>query len=88
MATEYFCFGKPTEQILNLHAPLFKQDTGVLSAIFGEGGCADARAKEMVRSLGSFVFERPRRGLPATMQSRFSKFQGAVTQLGTAQSGA
>lgn len=87
VATEYFYFGKPTEQIMNLHAPLFKPDSGVWSAVLGEGGCADARAKEMVRSLGSFVFERPKKGLPATMHTRFSKFQGAVIELGAAQSG-
>jgi len=81
VATEYFYFGKPTEQILNLHASLFKPDPGVWSAVLGEGGRADARAKEMVRSLGSIVFERPKQGLPPTMQSRFAKFQNSVTRL-------
>jgi hypothetical protein len=84
MATEYFYFGKPTEQILNFHAPLFKADCGAWSALLGEGGRADIRAKELVRCLGSFVLERPKQGLPTTMQSRFSKFHAAVIQLGDA----
>ena len=87
VAAEYFYFGRPVEQILNLHAPLFKPDSGVWSAVLGEGGCADARATEMVRSLGSFVFERPKQGLPTTLESRFAKFHGAVIQLDVTQSG-
>ena len=78
LSTEYFYFGKPGEQILNLHGPLFKPDPVAWSAVLGEGGRADARAKEMVRSLGFCVFERPKQGLPVTMQSRFAKFQDLV----------
>lgn len=78
LATEYFYLGKPGEQILNLHGPLFKPDPVAWSAVLGEGGRADARAKEMVRSLGFCVFERPKQGLPVTMQSRFAKFQDLV----------
>lgn len=85
VATEYFYFGKPTEQILNLHAPLFKPDSAAWSAVFREGGCADTRAKELVRNLGYFISERPKQGLPTTMHSRFSKFQGAMVQLSAAQ---
>ena len=85
VATEYFYFGKPTEQILNLHAPLFKPDAGNWSTVLGEGGWADARAKEMIRNLGYFVLERPKIGLPTTMQWRFSKFQRAMIQLDSAQ---
>ncbi len=85
VATEYFYFGKPTEQILNLHAPLFKADSAAWSAVFREGGCADTRAKELVRSLGYFISDRPKQGLPTTMHSRFSKFQGAMVQLSAAQ---
>ncbi len=84
MAAEYFYFGKPTDQILNFHAPLFKADSEAWSAHLGEGGRADIRAKELVRSLGSFVSECPKQGLPITMQSRFSKFQDAVIQFGDA----
>lgn len=87
VAAEYFYFGKPSEQIVNLHAPLFKPDAGLWSAVLGEGGHADARVKDLVRNLGVFVFERPKQGLPATLRSRFAKFQGAVLQLGGAQGG-
>ncbi len=65
------------------YGPLAKE-AKVLSALLGEGGRADIRAKELVRCLGSFVLERPKQGLPTTMQSRFSKFHVAVIQLGDA----
>ena len=87
VAAEYFYFGKPSEHILTLHAPLFNHTSGVWPAVLGAGGRADARAKEMARDLGVFVFERPKQGLPGIMQWRFAKFKEAVIQLGAAESG-
>lgn len=84
VGAEYFYFGKPLEHILTFHAPLFSRSSGGWPAVFGTGGHADARAKEMARSLGAFVLDRPKQGLPDTMKWRFAKFLEAVNQLDTA----
>jgi len=81
VVAEYFYFGKPCEHILALHAPLFNRGSGDWPAVLGVGGRADARAKEIACGLSVFVLERPKHGLPDTMQRRFAKFYEAMIQL-------
>lgn len=78
LAAEYFYFGKPCEQLLNVHAPLLKPDPTAWSAFLGEGGSADTRAKEMIRCLAVLETERPRQGLPTFMQPRFARLMDSV----------
>ena len=81
LAAEFFYFGKPCEQLVNLHAPLLKPDPTAWSAFLGEGGGADARAKEMVRSLAMLEIERPRQGLPTFMRPRFARLMDSVAHV-------
>ena len=87
VAAEFFYFGKTSEEILNFHAPLFKPRSRDWPAVLGDDGDADIRAREMLRSLSAIIFERPQQGLPATLQSRFAKFQKAMIQLSVAHEG-
>jgi hypothetical protein len=81
LAAEYFYFGKPCEQLLNVHAPLLKQDPAAWSVFLGEGGRADTRVKEMIRGLALLESERPQRGLPSFMRPRFARLLDSVAHV-------